>query len=350
MTTTTRLVVVLTTASAFSSLPSAFYHRVAGATGSSWTTVVLFVAHGLASVLAMTLVARRPVILRTGRLGLGRAVAALLVADALGGVLLVLAPAPAGVGWLLAGRIVTGAALGAVTLLVTAGLAPMPRGSALATAAILGGVGLGSLLAGLLAQAGLGRAGVFGVGTVALLLAAACARGVQGVQGGVGREGGRSAGPSAAASTRPVLVLACTALAFVANGVLGLFTSTLPGVVAAQGGGSELLAGATAGLVMLAAGGARLALLRAPLVPVRIGGAAAAVAGALLFAGGAESGPVAVTLLGGVLLGAAAGVGYDAALHTVIGRAAGVRPLARVQRGGQLGLVVPVLLYPLVVR
>lgn len=362
MTATAHLVVALTTASAFSSLPSAYYHRVAEATGSSWTTVVLFVAHGLASVLAMTAVGRPSFAERAGRLALARVVPALLVADAAGSVLLVLAPAPAGVGWLLAGRIVTGAALGALTLLVTAALGSRRQGSVLATAAILGGVGAGSLIAGVLAQAGLGRAAVFGAGTLALLLAAAVARGLDGtvswqaaadVRGAAGPDARIPAvgAPTAIPAPRTtVLVLACAALAFAANGVLGLFTSTLPGVVAAQGGGTELLAGTTAGLVMLAAGGARLALLRAPVTPVRVGASVAAVVGALLFARGVDVGSVAVTLLGGVLLGAAAGVGYDAALHMVAGRGAGVGPLARVQRGGQLGLVVPVVLYPLVVR
>lgn len=357
MSPTARLVLALTVASAFSAFPSAYYHRVAEATGSQWATAVLFVAHGIASVLAMSLLARPGPALRTARIGLGRTVPALLILDAVGALLLVLAPDPAGVAWLLAGRVVTGAALGALTPLVTAGLSRDRSGTALATAAILGGVGLGSLLAGVLAQIGLTRTEVFATGLAGLLAAAALTRRA-GLADPSGVTPGRDGNPVLATAPVPVPVVpspmapvvGCVVLAFAANGVLGLFTSTLPGFVAAKAGGAELVAGATAGLVMLAAGTARLTLLRASAGSVRVAAIVAAVAGAVLFAAGSLAGAVVVALLGGMALGAAAGVGYDTALRTAADRAGGIGPVAEVQRGGQLGLILPVLVYPLVVR
>jgi MFS family permease len=352
---TARLVLALTVASAFSAFPSAYYHRVAEATGSQWATAVLFVAHGIASVLAMSLLTRPGPALHTARIGLGRAVPTLLILDAIGALLLVLAPDPAGVAWLLAGRVVTGAALGALTPLVTAGLSRDRSGTVLATAAILGGVGLGSLLAGVLAEVGLTRTEVFATGLAGLLAAAVLTR-----RAGLADRSGTgptpAVGPVLAAAPAPALpspmagVVGCVVLAFAANGVLGLFTSTLPGFVAAKAGGAELVAGATAGLVMLAAGAARLTLLRASAGSVRVAAVVAAVAGAVLFAAGSLAGAVVVALLGGMALGAAAGVGYDTALRTAADRAGGIGPVAEVQRGGQLGLILPVLVYPLVVR
>ncbi|MET7392827.1 hypothetical protein ABZS66_04935 [Dactylosporangium sp. NPDC005572] len=343
------LVSALAAAGAFSSFPSPYYHRMADATGSRWTTVGLFVVHGVASFAAMSALARlRPA--RSVRPGSVRLLRGLLLLDAAGGLLLVAAPAPAGVPWLLAGRAVTGAALGALTPVATAGLSSRRHGTALATAAIIGGVGLGALLAGGMAAGGLSRAAVFGVGLIGLLGVAALVRTGSGAGDTAGAPARGTGTGTVADGTGPrAVVLRCALLAFAANGVLGLFTSILPGLVADRAGGAELVAGATAGLVMLAAGAARLALLRVPANRTGPGAVAAAVTGAALFAAGLGAGTVPASMAGGVLLGAAAGVGYDAALRITARLTDGVGPLAQVQRGGQLGLVLPVVAYPLLV-
>jgi len=324
----------------------------------------------------------------------------LLLADACAGGLLVLAPPPGGFGLLLAGRLITGLLLGMITPLATRRLLGAPGGSAVAVAAIFGGVGVGSLSAGALAGLGLTRPAVLAVGVGLLLVTAGVvtrlerndestshAAGVERNAADDGadrpRAGGstRTAGQRSGTAANPRGVL----LAFTANGVLALFTSTLPGVVAAHGSDSTLLAGATAGLVMLAAGGVRLGLGRLSARAVTVAGAVGAGAGIWLFTVGLHTsdGGVAALLGGGLLLGAAAGLGYEAALRTVDRPGSptptgitpdgitpdgitpdGITPdgidpdsadvrLARtaaVQRGGQLGLVVPVLIYPLVVR
>lgn len=378
MTPASRLVLALGAASAYSAFPAAFYHHVQDATGSSWSTPILFAAHGLAQVAAMTVVGQfRPRGARAGRV-----VAALLLADAAGALLLVAAPAPGGFALLLAGRVVTGAALGALAPVATAGIVAHPRGAALATVAILGAVGAGSLAAGALAAVGWSRAAVLAIGPVLLPVAAWLVRGVgtqrddasttvpvsgepavavgalpgsgprQASMASTPREPGTSSpatAPSAPAhpvAARPVPVLACAALAFAANGVLGLFCSTLPGVVAGLAHGASAVAGVTTGLVMLSAGGARLLLGGMPTRRVLLVAALAAVLGVPGLAAGLASGALGVVLTCAALLGAAAGTAFDSALRCV--GPAGVAGLARVQRGGQLGLVLPVLAYPVV--
>lgn len=382
MTPTTRLVLALGAASAYSAFPAAYYHHVQEATGSAWSTPVLFAAHGLAQVAAMTVVGR----LRPRTAAPGRVVAALLLADAAGALLLVAAPEPGGFALLLAGRVVTGAALGALAPVATAGIVAHPRGPALATVAILGAVGAGSLVAGALAAAGWSRAAVLAVGLVLLPAAAWLVRGVamlspmaavpsrhevsavSTVRGEVtsaaGAEGVRhdvdtvsavrsghplpdAAPRTAPAPARPVPVLACAVLAFAANGVLGLFCSTLPGVVAGLAGGASAVAGATTGIVMLSAGGARLLLGGMPTRRVLLVAALAAAAGLAGLTAGLASGVLGLVLACAALLGAAAGTAFDSALRAVA--PSGVHGLARVQRGGQLGLVVPVLLYPVLI-
>ncbi|WHP18158.1 hypothetical protein [Cellulomonas sp. ES6] len=342
---TTRLALALAAAGAYSAFPSAWYHLVQEQTGSRWTAAVLFAAHGVAQVAAMTVVARPRTAARASGAATGRVVAALLLLDTAGALLLVAAPAPGGFALLLAGRVVTGLALGALTPLATAGLARHPRGTAVATAAVLGAVGAGALLAGGLAAAGWTRPAVLGVGLVLLPAAAVLVRRVE-VAGVVGAVGASS--PVAVSSAVRVQAATLPALlAFACTGVLGLFSSTLPGVVAALAGGAATVAGATTGLVMLSAGGARLLLGGLPARRVHALALAAAVAGAAGEAVALHAGHLAGALASAALLGAAAGVGFDAALRAAAPR--GLTALARTQRGGQLGLVLPVLAYPVVV-
>jgi MFS family permease len=341
---TTRLTLALATAGAYSAFPAAFYHLVQDATGSRWTTAVLFAAHGVAQVAAMSALARGPLAVRVARrvaaVGTGRVVAALLLLDAAGALLLVLAPEPSGFALLLLGRVVTGLALGALAPLATAGLTGHPRGAELATVAILGAVGVGSVLAGLLAAAGWSRSAVLAVGLVALPAAAWLVRGVV-----VGETPAVASPDVPSAPAGPAVVPGAAVLAFVANGVLGLFCSTLPGVVAGLAQGAAVVAGATTGLVMISAGAARLALGRLPARPVRLVAVLAAALGLVVEVAALAAGHLAGALLGAALLGAAAGIGFDTALRLAAPH--GLPALARVQRGGQLGLVLPVLAYPL---
>jgi hypothetical protein len=350
------LALALFTASAFSSLPSAFYATIADTNGlGSWSTALLFAVHGAAAMGAMTVVGLPRSSAVVSAAGLGTTIGLLLAADALAGLLLVFAAGPAEFWMLLTGRAVTGAALGAVTPVLAASLTVRRSGTEITTAGVLGGVGLGSLLAGSLALAGVSRPSVFAIGCAGVAAVAVLVR--------VRLRGRASQHDSDRAPASPddlqrsrqapsATVLVAAALAFTANGVLGLFTSLLPGAVAdlADAQLATFVAGLTAGIVLLCAGLSRL-------VTARITGGRAAwlaamgtATGAVAFAGGLAAGIWPLALAGGMLLGAAAGFGYDLALRLVSTRLTDslrLSALARVQRGGQFGLVAPVLLYPI---
>lgn len=358
-----RMTIALGTASAYSAFPSAWYHLVQDETGWRWTTSVLFAAHGVAQVVAMTLLARPGVATRLAGRAAGAAVAVLLLADAVGAALLAAAPAPGGFALLLVGRVVTGVALGALTTLATGFLARGRHGTGLATVAILGAVGVGSLTAGALAASGWSRSGVLALGLVLLPAAAWLVHTAStGSRVRVPVPAGNPATPGKQVAPVPAApgdddergpdpgvgrgLAVPVVVAFLANGVLGLFCSTLPGVIAGLAGGASAVAGATTGLVMVSAGGARLLLARVPARPVAVVTALAAVVGVAAEIAALAAGHVVGALTAAALLGAAAGVGFDTALRSA--RRHGVPALARVQRGGQLGLVLPVLAYPVV--
>ena len=347
-----RLAIALIVASAFSSFPSAFYATIAAEVGGgSTTTSILFASHGAAAIVAMSVLALPAIAVRVARIPLRFYLTAVLGLDALAGILLVFANGGGGFALVLIGRIATGLALGALTPVVAAALAGYRGGSALSTAGILGGVGVGSLVAGSLALLDLPRAAVFAVGCFALIAAAAIAL------SSAERPVVTSASPLTASvqKSRVSLVVAgAAALAFAANGVLGLFTSVLPGIVAsASTAPPEFTAGLTVAVVLLAAGAARLAIPADRSRLARWVAVACLYVGAVVFGVGLVEASTALSLIGGVLLGFAAGIAYDTALALAASRtigAARVRALATVQRGGQFGLVIPVLLYPLAIQ
>lgn len=351
-----RLAVALTVASAFSSFPSAFYATITDEVGGGkGTTPILFASHGAAAIAAMSVLALPAVATAAARIPLRVYLAVVLGFDAIGGTLLVLSDGDAQFVLVLAGRIATGIALGALTPVVAAALAGYRGGSALATAGILGGVGVGSLVAGSLALLDVPRTAVFGIGCLALIAAAVVV-----FSGSVTVDHSPTNEPSATTeSTQPatsvaVLVVGTAALAFTANGVLGLFTSVLPGIVAsASSTPREFTAGLTVAVVLLAAGAARLAVPADRSRLARWLAVAFLFVGTVVFGVGIADASIALSLIGGVLLGFSAGIAYDTAIALAARRTIGsarVRALAAVQRGGQFGLVIPVLLYPLAIQ
>ena len=346
-----RLAVALIVASAFSSFPSAFYATIAtDVGGGTVTTAVLFASHGAAAIVAMSVLAVPAIATTVARIPLRLYLTAVLGLDALAGLLLVSANGQAEFVLALAGRIATGIALGALTPVVASALAGYRGGSALSTAGILGGVGVGSFVAGTLALQ-LQRPAVFGIGCLALIAAAAF------VLSASDRVTARPLGLDVTApvgSAVPLVVVGAAALAFAANGLLGLFTSILPGTVAAASHAPrEFIAGVTVAVVLVAAGAARLTIPTDRGRVARVIAAAALLLGAVVFGVGLGAASVALSLIGGVLLGFAAGIAYDTALSLAASRtigAARVRALAAVQRGGQFGLVIPVLLYPFAIQ
>lgn len=350
-----RLAVALVTASAFSSFPSAYYATIATEVGGGTvTTAVLFAGHGAAAILSMSVLALPAVAMCVGRIPLRVYLTAVLGIDALAGLLLVASSGASGAAefaFALAGRIATGLALGLLTPVAAAALAGYRGGSAIATAGILGGVGVGSFVAGSLALLDLPRAAVFGIGSLALIAAAAIVLLAQ------ERLTAQPVGPRDVqrdAEKVPLIVIGAALLAFAANGLLGLFTSILPGTVATTSTAPrEFIAGVTVAAVLVAAGIARLAIPADRSTLARVIAGACLVVGAVVFGSGLAVASVALSLTGGVLLGFAAGIAYDTALSLAATRTIGVarvRALAAVQRGGQFGLVIPVLLYPFAIQ
>ena len=332
--------------SAFSSFPSPFYRELAPVLGSiELTTAVLFAAHGIAAILAMTTLTLAPVTKRIERASTGAVLSVLVLMDAAAGLLFVVASGPGEFAFLFAARLLTGAVLGCVTVVATSKLAQVAGGTGVATAGILGGVGLGALAAASLAAVGASRPWVFAAGVIVLGALAAVSW--------FTREPNAVRIPARAENIHATpLVIACAGLAFLANGVLGLFTSVLPGIVAGSATDGALAAGLTVAATLLAAGAARLLVPANRQGTARVLGVGALATGTLLFAVGLSTSSIPLALVGGVLLGAAAGLGYEAAISTATSKslpAARVAVLARVQRGGQLGLVIPVLLYPLAI-
>ncbi|TXK19294.1 MFS transporter [Homoserinibacter sp. GY 40078] len=332
----TWMLVTLAAVSAFSAMPSAFYGDIATATGTTWSTALLFSGHGLAAVIGMSVAARLASRL-DGRVPTVPVLVA-VVLDVAGGVVLAL-NAPQNLWILLVARLICGFALGIVTPLASSVIVHGRRGSARVTAAIFGGVGVGSLASGALIASGASISLTVLLGLVPLLAMAASAAFV--------RQAPPSVATGALVDTERaaglLIVVAAVVGAFLANGVLALFTSLLPAAIADLAGGASLYAGLVGGSVMIAAGTARLAFRTTPgagtttlalVVIPTLAGTALLTAGLLVRDGIG----VGLAVLGGVGFGLAAGVLYDASLRAV-GRS--TRLLATVQRGGQAGLVIP---------
>ncbi|NTW42081.1 MAG: hypothetical protein HGA44_19760, partial [Cellulomonadaceae bacterium] len=243
-------------------------------------------------------------------------------------------------GVLLLGRLVTGAGAGLLVPAVAGAVVGQDGGGRAVTAGVLGGAGVGAVVSGVLAEAGVARGVVLALGVLAVgwavtrLLTLRLAM-------------VRTAATPPTSGSGPSWRVA-TLVVFTANGLLALASSTVPGVVVDAVGGGSLVAGLTTGVVLLAAGAARLLVpTTSPLARPGPALAAAALAAVLLGAGlsGVVAGPVGATVVlgGGAILGGLCGLAYDRAL-------ASASPVGRTLTAAQLGLVLPVLLWPLVVR
>ena len=230
---------------------------------------------------------------------------------------------------LIAGRIVCGVSIGMLTATVTAYLGELHAAAApqagpgraerAATAANLGGIGLGPLLAGLLAQYAPGPLVLPYLAGETLMLAGAT--GLMLVPETVRR-------PSPRPAYRPqrVRVPAGRRGLFVAAGLagaaefalLGLFTSVTPGFLAGTlHDRSHALAGAAAFAVFGAAALAQLVAGRAGLRLLLGGGLAALAAGLVAISAAVWLPSLALLLVGGVLAGAGAGSAFKGGISVV---------------------------------
>lgn len=158
-----------------------------------------------------------------------------------------------GTAWLVAGRVAQGVALGAATGPLTAALVELePTGSRrraalVSTTASVGGLGLGPLLGGLLAEHGPApRVLPFAVEIALLAPVAAAVLALPATRAPARRRASR---PGVPAEVRSVFATS-GAVAFLAFAVMGLFLTLVPGYVATlTGSGDLLLAGAATALL-----------------------------------------------------------------------------------------------------
>jgi predicted MFS family arabinose efflux permease len=174
-----------------------------------------------------------------------------VVLAALGALLFAVA---SGTGWLVAARVLQGLATGAASGPLTAALTELePAGNRrkaalVSTAASMGGLGLGPLLAGALAQyAPAPRVLPFALEIVLLALAAAALRVLP-----PSRPNGRwrPRRPQLPPAVRPVFLTSGVA-SFLAFAVIGLFLALVPSYTAVLSGSTNLLLGGAAVALML---------------------------------------------------------------------------------------------------
>lgn len=229
-------------------LPTPLYRGYAVKFGFSPLVVTLIFA-AYAAVLIPSLLVAGPLSDAVGR----RTVLVPAVAlAALGSLVFALAE---GTAWLFAARILQGAALGAASGPLTATLTELePRGdrrkaALVATVASAGGLGLGPVLAGLLAQyAPAPHVLPFAVEFVLLVPGAATIAALPTKRSGARWVPRR---PQIPAVTRTVFATSGTA-SFLAFAVIGLFLTLVPTYVAALSGSGNLLLGGAAVALMLA--------------------------------------------------------------------------------------------------
>jgi len=262
-----------------------------------------------------------------------------------------------GIPWLLAARFVSGLSVGLLTSAATTHLAELhaaarPAGSPgravlIATAANIGGLGLGPLLAGALAE--LSSSPLRAPYITHLITLALAAAAVWVCPETRDRRHGRLARLQALAVPRDLrsTFIACSSAAFAAFAVLGLFSSLAPILLSGLlGQPSRLLAGVVAFAVFAAAAGGQITLGRLRNGTALRVGVAILPLGLTTLAAAVPLRSLTVFLIGGVVAGLGAGLTLKGGVATVAGRARNeekAQALAAFFTVAYLGLTVPVI-------
>lgn len=289
-------------------------------------------------------------------LGRKRVLVPALLANVIAAGIFVATPSLAG---LMLARVVSGVSVGLTTATATAYLSELRRRTSapargghraqvVATAANLGGIGVGPLVAGLLAQYAPGPLQlpycVFGAALLALagLIAIAPETATRPQPLPVWRPQ-RFALPREARRT----FLAATAAGIGAFAVYGVFNSLAPSFMAATlHETSHAVAGAIAFAAFASGALAQLAAIRVTTRDTLRLGTTALIPGLALLVAGMWLPSMAVFVIGGIVTGAGAGLVFRGALTTATSSApphAGAEVLAGFFLGAYLGLSVPVL-------
>ena len=308
---------------AFSAVPTPLYvlYQARDGFGPLMVTVI-FAAYAAGVVMSLFLAGHL-----SDWLGRRRMVVRAVVINMLSGLVFLLWPAVPG---LLTGRVISGVAIGLLTAAATAYLSELhavarpgagrARAGMVATAANLGGIGVGPLLAGFLAQYVGDPLQVPYLVAEALMLAGAVSLAL--APETAPRPGLRPAYRPQRVSVPDAhrsLFFAAGAAAAAAFALFGLFTSLAPGVISGLlHDPSHALAGAAAFAVFGAAAVAQLALSRAAVRQQLILGLTALVAGLAVITVAVWLPSLALLLAGGVVAGAGAGTAFRGTVSTVI--------------------------------
>jgi MFS family permease len=340
---------------AFSAVPTPLYVLYAARDGfGSLTLTVIFAAYAAGVAVSLLLAGHL-----SDWAGRRRILAAAIVVNLVSGVLFLTWLSVPG---LLVARFVSGISIGLLTATATAHLTELHRagfqggragaragGSAdvVSTAANLGGIGLGPLLAGLLAQYAPDPLHLPYWVAEGLLLAGLVALAVvpETVTRPEPRPAYRPQRVRVPAASRPAFFAAGSAGAVV-FAVFGLFNSLAPSFLAGPlHQGSHAVAGVVACAVFGAAAVSQILLARMPLGRLLRAGIAVLVAGIVAITVAIWVTSLPLLLIGGVLAGAGGGATFKGALSTVIAIAppqARGEVLAGYFLAAYLGLAAPV--------
>jgi MFS family permease len=336
---------------AFSTIPTPLYVLYQQRDGfSSFVVTVVFAIYAV-GVIASLLLAGHV----SDWIGRRRVLVPALAIEALAAVLFLVWPALAG---LLVARFVSGLGIGMITATATAQLrdlhaldrpgAGAGRFEVISTAANLGGLGVGTLVSGALAQfVGSPLMVPYAVFAGLLLLAIIGLAFVpETVRRPAVRPRYRPQHVTLAHGDRVTAIMAAAG-AFVGFAVFGLFTSLAPGFVGATlHHPSRLLAGVVSFICFGAAALAQMATGRLANRARMVMGILAQAAGLLVVAIAMENANLGAFLVGGGSAGAGAGMLFKSALATYVGAA---EPARRGEAASSLflfaylGLIVPVL-------
>ncbi|MFV8185157.1 MULTISPECIES: MFS transporter [unclassified Streptomyces] len=321
---------VFVTAMAFSTVPTPLYPLYQAHDGfSTFTVTIVFAVYAVGVLVSLVLAGHI-----SDWVGRKKVLTAALLLELVAAALFLAVPS---LPVLLVARLVTGLGVGMLTATATAHLhdlhsADRPDGSAqrfeiVSTAANIGGLGVGPLVAGLLAQylgaplrlpyAVLGVALLVGVAAVALT--------PETVEKPAVRPAYRPQRVSADHGDRAGYV-AAVAAGFASLAVFGLFTSLVPGFV----GGtlhhpSRALAGLIVFVVFGAAATAQVLTGRLTARARRNAGLLAQAAGVAVLAVGVRTASLTVFVLAGIVAGAGAGMLFKSAVGSVAAMAAPAR-------------------------
>ncbi|MEZ0094395.1 MFS transporter [Streptacidiphilus sp. EB129] len=339
------------TAMAFSAVPTPLYVLYQHRDGfSSFMTTVVFAAYAVGVIISLFLAGHA-----SDWLGRRRVLVPALLVEAVSALVFLVWPALPG---LLLARLLSGLGIGLITATATAHLSELhavdrpgadrTRPELMSTAANLGGLGVGPLVSGALAQYVSGPLRTPYLVFMALLLVGAMAvalvpETVQPAEERPAYRPQRIAVPAAARAR----YFAAAGAAFASFSILGLFTSLAPGLVAGTlHHPSRALAGLVAFLVFGAAATAQSVLARTTVRRQLAAGVSLMTAGLVPLTVAVWQPDLALFLAGGAVAGAGAGVLLKGAISTVAALAApGARgeALAGLFLIGYAGLTVPVL-------